>query len=115
MTLTGTAPNGATVTVSDGGANPLGTTTASSTGAWSFTTADLSAGAYAFTATDKTAAGTSAKSRALAVTVPAATVTGNPPAAPVITKIAVNSNNSVTLTGTAVAQLHRDGVEHHGD
>ena len=99
VTLTGTAPNGATVTVSDGGANPLGTTTASSTGAWSFTTADLSAGAYAFTATDKTAAGTSAVSSTLGVTVSAATV--NPPAAPIITKGVVNSNNSVTLTGTA--------------
>ena len=60
MTLTGTAPDSATVTVSDGGANPLGTTTASSTGGWSFTTADLSAGAYAFTATDTTSGGTSA-------------------------------------------------------
>ena len=99
VTLTGTAPNGATVTVSDGGANPLGTTTASSTGAWSFTTADLSVGAYAFTATDKTAAGTSALSGTLDVTVPAATV--DPPAAPIISKIVVNSNDSVTLTGTA--------------
>ena len=67
VTLTGTAPNGATVTVSDGGANPLGTTTASGTGAWSFTTADLSAGGYAFTATDKTAAGTSAASNTLSL------------------------------------------------
>src|ERR1700678_322190 len=99
VTLTGTAPNSATVTVSDGAANPLGTTTASGTGAWSFTTADLSAGAYAFTATDKTAAGTSAVSSTLGVTVPAATV--DPPAAPIITKGAVNSNDSVTLTGTA--------------
>src|SRR6202453_2201206 len=102
VTLTGTAPNSATVTVSDGGANPLGTTTASGTGAWSFTTADLSAGAYAFTATDKTAAGTSAVSSTLGVTVPAATAPTAPlPAAPVISKIAVNSNDSATLTGTA--------------
>jgi len=57
VTLTGTAPDGSTVTVSDGGATALGTTTASSTGAWSFTTADLSAGSYAFTATDTTSAG----------------------------------------------------------
>ena len=99
VTLTGTAPNSATVTVSDGGANPLGTTTASSTGGWSFTTADLSAGAYAFTATDTTSGRTSAVSSTLGVTVPAATV--DPPAAPIITKGAVNSNNSVTLTGTS--------------
>jgi hypothetical protein len=103
VTLTGTAPAGATVTVSDGGANPLGTATASGSGAWSFTTADLSAGAYAFTATDKTSAGTSAKSSALNVTVSATTVTSNPPAAPVISKITVNANDSLTLTGTAVA------------
>ena len=94
VTLTGTAPDGATVTVSDGGASALGTATASNAGAWSFTSADLAAGAYAFTATDTTAAGTSAKSSALDVTVPL-------PAAPVISNGAVNANDSVTLTGTA--------------
>ena len=48
----------------------LGTATAnSSTGAWSFTTADLAAGSYAFTATDTTSAGTSAASSAFDVTV----------------------------------------------
>jgi len=57
VTLTGTAPDGSTVTVSDGGTTALGTATVSSTGAWSFTTADLSAGSYAFTATDTTSAG----------------------------------------------------------
>ena len=69
MTLTGTAPDGSTVTVSDGGSTPLGTATASSTGAWSFTTADLAAGSYAFTATDTTSAGTSPASNAFDVTV----------------------------------------------
>src|SRR5208282_2731943 len=69
VTLTGTAPDGSTVTVSDGGTTALGTATASSTGAWSFTTADLSAGSYAFTATDTTSAGTSAASSAFDVTV----------------------------------------------
>ena len=59
MTLTGTAPTGSTVTVSDGGSTALGTATASSSGAWSFTTAALSANSYAFTATDTTSAGTS--------------------------------------------------------
>ena len=71
VTLTGTAPAGATVTVSDGGSTPLGTTTASSTGAWSYTTADLAAGTYAFTATDTTSAGTSAASSPFDVTVAA--------------------------------------------
>src|SRR5208282_5646282 len=69
VTLTGTAPDGSTVTVSDGGAKALGTATASSTGAWSFTTADLSASSYAFTATDTTSAGTSAASSPFDVTV----------------------------------------------
>jgi parallel beta-helix repeat protein len=103
VTLTGTAPDGATVTVSDGGANPLGTATASGTGAWSFTSADMSAGAYAFTATDKTSAGTSAVSTPLDVTVPATAPTGPVPAAPTIPYGVVNSNDSVTLTGTAPA------------
>jgi parallel beta-helix repeat protein len=98
VTLSGTAPDGSTVTVSDGGVTALGTATASSTGAWSFTTADLSAGSYAFTATDTTSAGTSAASSPFDVTV---TSSSPPPAAPVISTGAANSNESVTLTGTA--------------
>ena len=87
-----------------------GTTTASSTGAWSFTTPDLLPGVYGYTATDTTSAGTSVKSNALGVTVPAATASAAAaatapvaplPAAPSLTNIAVNSNDSVTLTGTA--------------
>ena len=77
VTLRGTAPDGSTVTVSDGGTTGLGTATASSTGAWSFTTADLSAGSYAFTATDTTSAGTSAASSAFDVTANAATPGGS--------------------------------------
>ena len=98
VTLTGTAVGGAGVTVWDGGQSAVGTATASSTGAWSFTTSDLLPGAYGFTATDETAAGgTSAPSSPVA-----ATVSANPSvAAPVISKIAVNSDDSVTLTGTA--------------
>ena len=104
VTLTGTAPGGSTVTVSDGGAKPLGTTTANSAFVWSFTTPDLSAGSYAFTATDTTSAGTSVKSSPLNVTVPtAAGSTTSAPAAPTIPYGVVNSNDSVTLTGTAPA------------
>ena len=99
VTLTGAAPDGSTVTVSDGGATALGTATASSTGAWSFTTAALAAGSYAFTATDTTSAGTSAASSAFDVTV--TSPPPDPPAAPVITTGVANSNESVTLTGTA--------------
>ena len=59
---------------------------------------NLLPGAYGFSATDETAAGgTSAPSSPVA-----ATVSANPSvAAPVISKIAVNSKDSVTLTGTA--------------
>jgi hypothetical protein len=112
VTLTGTAPAGSTVTVWDGGVNPLGTTTASNSFVWSFTTADLLADAYAFTATDTTAAGTSANSNPLNVTVPtaaasttspAADSTTSAPAAPTIPYGVVNSNDSLTLTGTAPA------------
>jgi parallel beta-helix repeat protein len=85
VTLTGTAPDGATVTVSDGGANPLGTATASSTGAWNFTTVALSAATYAFTATETTTLGTSGPSSPLSVTVPPVTVP--PPATPVAADI----------------------------
>ena len=122
VTLTGTAPDGSTVTVSDGGATALGTATASSTGAWSFTTADLAAGSYAFTATDTTSAGTSAASSAFDVTV---TSSSPPPAAPVISTGVANSNESVTLTGTAPdgstvtvsdggTPWHRDREQHRG-
>ena len=96
VTLTGTAPDGATVTVSDGGSTPLGTTTASSTGSWSFTTADLAAGSYTFTATDTTSAGTSAASSPFDVTV---TGSSSPPAAPV-TNLVANGN-------FATGRLHR--------
>ncbi len=98
VTLTGTAPAGATVTASDGGASALGTTNASSAGAWSFTTADLSAGPYAFTATDATSAGTSATSNALDLTVNKSVM----PSVPIVSKAVENSNDSVTVTGTAL-------------
>jgi hypothetical protein len=57
------------VTVLDGGSSALGTTTATSSGSWSFSTAALSAGSYAFAATDTTSAGTSSASNAFDVTV----------------------------------------------
>ena len=98
VTLTGTAVGGSSVAVWDGGQSAVGTATASSTGAWTFTTPDLLPGAYGFTAIDKTAAGgTSAPSNSFAVTLSA-----NPSVAPpVISNIAANSDDSVTLTGTA--------------
>ncbi len=100
VTLTGTAVGGSTVTVWDGGQSAVGTTTAGSTGVWSFTSPDLLPGAYKFTATDSTSVGgTSAPSSSVA-----ATVATNPSvAAPVISNITANSNDSITLTGTALA------------
>ena len=96
VTLTGTATAGVTVTVWNGGSSALGTTKASSTGAWTFTTSGLKAGAYTFTATDPTATAASPASSPLSLTVPL-------PAAPVIGKEVENSNDTVTVTGTAVA------------
>ena len=90
VTLTGTAPDGSTVALSDGGSTALGTVTAnSSTGAWSFTTAALPVAAYAFTATDTTSAGTSASSNTFDVT-----VTSSPPAAPVIFYVSSEIGNN---------------------
>jgi Right handed beta helix region len=102
VTLTGTAAVGSTVTVWSMAGDNDGSTTASGSGAWSFTTPDLLPGIYGYTATDTTAAGTSLQSNALGVTVPAAGAQTAPvPGAPVITKGTVNSNDSITLTGTA--------------
>ena len=103
MTLTGTAPAGSTVTVSDGGTTALGTATANSTtGAWTYTTAALSAGSYAFTATDTTSAGTSAASSAFDVTV---TSSSPPPSGPTVSSIVnspasgdLDAGKTVTLT-----------------
>ena len=120
VTLTGTAPDGSTVTVSDGGKTALGTATASSTGAWSFTTADLSAGAYAFTATDTTSAGTSAASSAFDVTV-------TPPDSPAVSSVkespasgdldagktvtlTLTLNEAVTVNGTPTLTLNDGGT-----
>jgi len=98
LTLTGTAEANSTVTVFDG-TKMLGTATANGSGAWHYTTAALSNGAHNLTATDTDAAlNPSAASSALSVTVDT-----NAPTAPVIATDAVNTNNTVSLTGTAEA------------
>jgi hypothetical protein len=97
LTMTGTAPAGSTVNVYDG-STLLGKATASSTGAWSFTTAALANGAHKFTATD-TVSGTSSASSA-AVTV---TVDTSAPAAPVEKTESIVNGNQVNVTGTAEA------------
>jgi hypothetical protein len=106
LILTGTGAVGSTVQVYDG-VTLLGTTIASGSGSWSFTTGQLTNATHSFTATDKDAAGTiSLSSAALAVTVSVA------PVAPTVTSFSPDSNvvgdsitnvNHLTLTGTAVA------------
>jgi large repetitive protein len=98
LTLTGTAVANGTVTVFDG-AKQLGTATANSSGAWTFTTAALTDGSHSFTATDTNSGLTSAASSALAVTVD--TVAPN---APVETAASIVSGTTeVKVTGTAEA------------
>ena len=98
LTLTGTAAANATVKVFDG-ATQIGTATASSSGAWSFTTAKLADGAHNLTAKATDASGqTSAASAALAVKIDTAA-----PNAPTVATPTGNANGSVTVTGTAEA------------
>src|ERR1700691_3821850 len=102
VTLTGTAVAGSTVTLLDG-TSALGNTVAGANGSWSFTTLILAGGAHAFTATDTISIGTSAASNTLNLTVPTNAANTQTPAAPVISGIAENPNESITVTGTAVA------------
>ena len=68
LTLTGTAEAGSNVKLIDG-TTVIGTVTASASGAWSLTTAQMSSGDHSFTATATDAAGnTSAASSPLSVT-----------------------------------------------
>ena len=107
IALTGTAPASSTVKVYDG-TTLLGTVTANSSGAWSFTTAARADGNHSFTATATDAAGnTSAASAALSVTVDT-----QAPSAPSISSFStdtgtvgdgITSDNTLTLTGTAEA------------
>ena len=97
LRLTGTAAANSTVKVYDG-ATQIGSTTANSSGSWSYTTGPLANGKHSLTATATNGGTTSASSSPLSVTVDTVA-----PAAPVITNDTVNGNNSVTLTGAAEA------------
>ena len=106
LTLTGTAVADSTVAVFDG-TTELGTATANASGAWSFTTGTLANGTHAFTTTDTDAAGTSAASSALTVTVDT-----HIPVAPSIASFSpdtgtvgdgITDATVLTLTGTAEA------------
>ena len=95
LVLNGTAAANDTLQIFDG-STLLGTATASSSGAWSYTTAALANGSHSFTATD-TVNGTT--SPAMSITVDSVA-----PASPVISSSSNSvSASNVTLTGTAEA------------
>jgi Bacterial Ig-like domain/Tryptophan-rich Synechocystis species C-terminal domain/Right handed beta helix region len=96
-TLTGKAVANSTVTVFDG-AQKLGTVTANSSGAWSYTSAKLADGSHSFTVTATVSGTTGAASAALAVKIDTTA-----PAAPVETGDSVINQNQVSLHGTAEA------------
>jgi hypothetical protein len=104
--LTGSAVAGAKVSVYDG-ANLLGTTTAGTTGQWSYTLGQLTNGGHTLTATATTSAGVSAKSAALAFTVD--TIAPGAPGAladsAIVNGVVDAAHNTTTqaLTGTAEA------------
>jgi hypothetical protein len=93
LTLTGDAAANSTVKVFDG-TTQIGTATANSNGAWSYTTAALSEGNHSL----KAQVGTGAASSALAVQIDT-----KAPTAPTIATPTSNANGSLTLTGTAEA------------
>ena len=107
LTLTGTAAANSTVKVYDG-ATLLGSATANSSGAWSYTTGTLANGGHSLTATATDAAGnTGVASTALSVTIDTTV-----PVAPTIASFSTDSgtvgdhitnDNTLTLTGTAEA------------
>ena len=107
LTLTGTAAANSTVKVYDG-ATLLGSATANSSGAWSYTTGTLANGGHSLTATATDAAGnTGVASTALSVTIDTTA-----PVAPTIASFSTDSgtvgdhitnDNTLTLTGTAEA------------
>ena len=72
VTVTGTATGNAAITVWNTVGSEYGTATASSTGAWSYTTGAMLPGVYGFEATATTSAGTSGNSNAIGITLSAA-------------------------------------------
>jgi Big-like domain-containing protein len=95
-TVSGTADANAVITLTEG-STTLGTTTASSTGAWSFTPTGLAQGAQTITASEPDVAGNTG-SASVSFTLDTAA-----PQAPTITNDTVNTDNTVTLVGTAEA------------
>jgi hypothetical protein len=110
--LSGTAEANSTITVYDG-TTAVGTTTAGTNGAWSVTTGALATGSQVLTATATDVAGTtSAHSQALDSVIGSSAPGGSAPSAPTIVSYSqdsgivgdhITSDNTLTLTGTAVA------------
>lgn len=98
ITLTGTAEAGGAVQLFDGSIQ-VGTVTANSSGAWSYTTATLADGNHSFTAKAvDAAANASALSAALKVLIDTVA-----PKAPVVVSDAAASGTSMNVSGTAEA------------
>ena len=97
LTLTGSAAANSAVKVFDG-ATQIGTTTANSSGAWTYTTAVLSDGSHSLKATATTPSGTSSTSSVLAVKIDTAA-----PTAPTMATPINNANGGLNLTGAAEA------------
>ena len=97
LTLTGSAAANSAVKVFDG-ATQIGTTTANSSGAWTYTTAVLSDGSHSLKATATTTSGTSSTSSVLAVKIDTAA-----PTAPTMATPTNNANGGLNLTGAAEA------------
>jgi hypothetical protein len=98
LTLTGSAAANSTVKVFDG-TTQIGTATANSSGAWSYTTSALADGNHSLTAKVTDASGnTSSASAALAVKVDTTA-----PAVPVALNDTIVNGNQVLLNGTAEA------------
>jgi hypothetical protein len=98
LTLTGSAAANSTVKVFDG-TTQIGTATANSSGAWSFTTSALADGNHSLTAKVTDASGnTSSASAALAVQIDTTA-----PAVPVALNDTIVNGNQVLLNGTAEA------------
>ena len=97
LTLTGSAAANSAVKVFDG-ATQIGTTTANSSGAWTYTSAVLSDGSHSLKATATTTSGTSSTSSVLAVKIDTAA-----PTAPTMATPTNNANGGLNLTGAAEA------------
>ncbi|WP_430649563.1 Ig-like domain-containing protein [Bradyrhizobium murdochi] len=97
LTVSGSAAANSTVKVFDG-ATQIGTATANSSGAWTYTTAALTDGNHSLKATATTTSGTSSTSSVLAVKIDTAA-----PTAPTMATPTNNANGGLNLTGTAEA------------